>query len=99
MPRRIGTAPAEAAIERLTGDLDRAGAAEACAAVVGIDAILREALLHHRWRRLGEAALELDELTPPDRWLAACNALAAHTPRVVDRLRRAHQHLLWVAAA
>src|SRR5262249_48222910 len=61
-------------------------------------AILREALLQLRRFRFGEAALELDELAPRNRWLAARNASAAHASLVVDRLRRADEHLLRIAA-
>src|SRR5258708_28077791 len=89
----------EAALQRLTTDLDRAAVAEPGASVIGVYAALREALLHHRRHWSCEAAFEFDELTPRDRWFAAGNALPTHAPRVVDRLRRADEHLLRIAAA
>src|SRR5262249_47216370 len=44
------------------------------------------------------AALELDELAPRNRRLATRNASAAHASLVVDRLCRADEHLLRIAA-
>src|SRR5262249_15540999 len=54
----------EPALQYFTADLDRARITEARAAVIAVDAVLREALLQLRRFRFGETALEFDEVVP-----------------------------------
>src|SRR5258706_5377140 len=89
----------EPRLEHLARHLEGLPTGEWSVAAIDIDALACEAFLHHRGKGLGETALEAHERPPVDRRLAAAHALAAHAPRVIDRLGSAEQHLLWIATA
>src|SRR5487761_1949867 len=89
----------ETALQHLAADFDRARPAEPGASVIGVDAVLCKILLLHRWNRIGEGALELDEFVPCDGRLATRDAAAAQPAAMINRFRCAYEHLLGIAAA
>src|SRR5690606_9951782 len=81
--------------------IDRHGIApgQTGAAMVALDALLAERRLPGFRHRIGEAALEAHELRPVELQVAVAHALAGEAPHLVNRLGRADENLLRVAAA
>src|SRR6185437_6855440 len=80
------------------GRRERVRTPETRPALEGLDTRLAKAACALRRHRIGEGALERNEIGPVDRRRAADTA-AGEPPRSPHRLRARHQHLLGVAAA
>jgi hypothetical protein len=72
--------------------------AEFGAFVISVDAILRKALLLHRWHGLGEAAFEPHEIAPCYGLLFTRKSVPFQAAGMVDRFDCADQYLFRVAA-
>ncbi len=89
----------EPTLQRFAGYFHRAWPDKARAPLIGLHALLLEALLHHARNALGKAALERHQGAPVDRELATAKSVAAHAARMVERLGGSNEDLLGIAAA
>jgi len=79
--------------------LDTRPVHKVCTTMPRNDPHLREALLVLLWRRIGEGALETNQIRPADGQTGGGDALGLHAMTPVHRFGNAHQHFLGVAPA
>src|SRR5262249_57563798 len=84
-----------AALESATFDHDRIRRREAGEAMKGLDVLLGETRLHLSWYRIGEGALEGDQLLPVDMNFSRPPILL-HAAYPIDGLASAHHHFLLI---
>src|SRR5207237_2990219 len=86
-----------AALECRAIDAHHVSVSEPGTTVEGVDALLGVVVLTLMRNRIGERALEGDQLRPVDPDITG-HAAAAHAPHAVQRLGTGDQHLLRIAA-
>ncbi len=86
-----------ASFQDMAADRDHIRPGEARRTIEGIDALLCESGLASRRHRIGEGALEGDQLFPIDAQFSG-DAVALHAARKIDRLGTSDQHFLGIAA-